>query len=182
MGRNPTVFPHAFGIRPRTAHQAPGPSPIPIPLRPLRTFPAESARFRRPLCCRIRARRHGATAVAARSFDRTQSAVNGIRPAIAFVPRGDSMAGSRPVSPRRPEGQQGWKSFTPCRQAMPGGIAPLRNCMAGRGPAPRIRPAAQGTPKATGGKRSGHPEQRTSERKLTKCQTAEAICCVPNPR
>ena len=186
MGRNPTVFPHAFGVRPRTAHQAPRPSPSPFPPRPLRTFPAESARLRRPLRCRVPARRHGATAVAALSFDRTRPAATGIRAATAFMRRGDPMAGSRPISPCRPagrqEGSRSCRSFTPCRRATPGGIAPLRNCMAGRGPAPRIRPAAQGTPKATGGKRSGHPEQRTSERKLTKCQTAEAICCAPNPR
>lgn len=186
MGRNPTAFPHACGTRPPTAHPARGPLPFPIPLRPLLAFPAGSARSRLPLRCRIPARGRGATAVAARSFDRTRPSATGIRPATASVSRGDPMVGSRPVPCRRPAGRQGrgrsLRSFTSCRRATPGGIAPSRNCRAGRGPASRIRPASQGTPKATDGKRSGHPEQRTSERKLTTCQTTEPICCAPNPR
>lgn len=180
MSRNPTVFPHAFGFRPTTARQAPGPSSIPIPLRPLRAFPADLARLHRPLRGRILALRRGRAAIAARSFDRPRPEATGIRHATTFVLRGDPMAGSRPTSPCRPAGGHGQgrfvQGFTRCRRATPGGIAQLRNCMAGRGSAPRIRPAAQGAPKATGGERSGHPEQRTSERKLTKCQTAEPIC------
>ena len=180
MGRNPTSFPHACGIRLPTAHPAPRPSPVPVPFRPLPVFPAESARFRRPLHCRIPASRRGATAVSAGLFDRTRPEATGFRPTTVSATRCDPMAGSRPVPPRRTAGRQGrnrsFRNFTPRRGAAPGGTLSLRNFMAGRGPAPRICPAAQGAPKATGGKRSGHPEQRTSERKLTTCQTTEPIC------
>ena len=138
MGRIPTVFPHALGFRPPTAHQLPRPSPIPIPLRPLRAFPAELARLRHHLRCCIPACRRDATTVAALLFDRTRPAATGFRPASAFVSRGDPMAGSRPISPCRPAGRRGrsrsLQSLTPCRRATPSGTPPLRNCMAGRGP------------------------------------------------
>ena len=186
MGRNPTVFPHAGGSRSTVAHPTPRPSPIPMPVRPPLAFPAESARLRHRPRCRIPTRRRGTTAVAAQLLYRTRPAATGIRPAAASMSRDGPMAGSRPVLLCRPADRQGssrnFRNFALCRGAIRSGMAHLRNCMAVRGSAPRIRPAAQGTPKATGGERSGHPEQRTSERKLTTCQTADPNCCVPNPR